>query len=237
MSRAKKMYETFEEYISEFVYGAIDGTVTTFAVVAAAAGAGLPARVSAVLGLANLFADGFSMGVSSFLSKRSEAAQNAKARRSFHRKIAGDAGLKKYLESHLAVDLGLSGKSLQAALQTAMANPENVRAHLERNQFGAVEEESRNKSMKLGFATFAAFIVVGFVPLIVYLFTSARDASSADNFLIACVLTGLTFAAIGVIKGRVTNTSKRWSAIETLLLGGAAAAISYFVGAWFDGIF
>lgn len=232
-----RIKKTFQEYIAEFVYGAIDGTVTTFAVVAAAAGAGLPARVAAVLGLANLFADGFSMGVSSFLSKRSETAQNMKERRKFHRRIVTDTGLKKYLEKHLSSNFGLQGKQLELAVKTAFSNPEAVRLHLERDQFGPDESSETSKPLKLGFATFIAFIIVGFVPLIVYLFTSARTASSADNFIAACILTVITFAVIGIIKGSVTQTSKTWSAFETVLLGSAAAAISYFVGAWFDGIF
>lgn len=54
----------FRRYISEFVYGAVDGTVTTFAVVAASAGAGISSVVILILGIANLIADGFSMGAS-----------------------------------------------------------------------------------------------------------------------------------------------------------------------------
>lgn len=54
----------FKRYIPEFVYGAVDGTVTTFAVVAASAGAGISSVVILILGVANLIADGFSMGSS-----------------------------------------------------------------------------------------------------------------------------------------------------------------------------
>ena len=64
--------ERFEAFLGEFVYGAIDGTVTTFAVVAAAAGAGLSSTVIIILGVANLIGDGFSMGASSYLSAKSE---------------------------------------------------------------------------------------------------------------------------------------------------------------------
>ncbi|MFC3478546.1 VIT1/CCC1 transporter family protein [Halobacterium litoreum] len=60
------------EYLAEVVYGANDGIVTTFAVVAGAAGAVLEPRVVVILGVANLFADGFSMGMSNYLSRRSE---------------------------------------------------------------------------------------------------------------------------------------------------------------------
>jgi len=61
-------------YIAEFVYGANDGIVTTFAVVAGVAGASLAPSIVLVLGAANLFADGFSMGMSNYLSRQSEMA-------------------------------------------------------------------------------------------------------------------------------------------------------------------
>jgi VIT1/CCC1 family predicted Fe2+/Mn2+ transporter len=59
-------------YIGDIVYGANDGIITTFAVVAAAAGAGVSSTVIIILGIANLLADGFSMGASKYLSLRSE---------------------------------------------------------------------------------------------------------------------------------------------------------------------
>ncbi|MBI4050193.1 MAG: VIT1/CCC1 transporter family protein [Candidatus Doudnabacteria bacterium] len=60
-------------YLGEFVYGAIDGSVTTFAVVAGAAGAHLGAPVVVILGFANLLADGLSMSIGSYLSAKSES--------------------------------------------------------------------------------------------------------------------------------------------------------------------
>jgi VIT1/CCC1 family predicted Fe2+/Mn2+ transporter len=66
------MNHYLESYLGEFVYGAIDGTVTTFAVVAGAAGAGLSSAVVVILGFANLVGDGFSMGASSYLSAKSK---------------------------------------------------------------------------------------------------------------------------------------------------------------------
>jgi len=59
-------------YIAEVIYGANDGIVTTFAVVAGVAGAALDPAIVLVLGVANLLADGFSMGMSNYLSQRSE---------------------------------------------------------------------------------------------------------------------------------------------------------------------
>ncbi len=59
-------------YVGDLVYGANDGVVTTFAVVAGAMGALLPQGVIIIMGLANLLADGFSMGASNYLALRSE---------------------------------------------------------------------------------------------------------------------------------------------------------------------
>jgi vacuolar iron transporter family protein len=66
--------EMLRHYLRDLVYGANDGIITTFAVVAGVAGASLSARTVLILGMANLLADGFSMGASNFLSIRSEEA-------------------------------------------------------------------------------------------------------------------------------------------------------------------
>ena len=67
-------------YIRDVVYGANDGVITTFAVVAGVTGGGLSAQAIMIIGVANLLADGLSMGVGNYLSIRSHesalAAQN-----------------------------------------------------------------------------------------------------------------------------------------------------------------
>ena len=59
------------KYLPEFVYGSMDGTITTFAIVSGVIGASLGSSIVLILGFANLFADGFSMAVSNFFSMRS----------------------------------------------------------------------------------------------------------------------------------------------------------------------
>lgn len=69
-TKAKDRKKT-KSYLAEFVYGGVDGTVTTFAVVAGAMGASFSFKVVLILGIANLLGDGFSMAVSNYLSVRS----------------------------------------------------------------------------------------------------------------------------------------------------------------------
>lgn len=60
------------KFMPELVYGANDGVITTLAVIAGVSGAQLPNQIIVILGLANLVADGFSMGASAILSERSK---------------------------------------------------------------------------------------------------------------------------------------------------------------------
>ena len=64
-----------EDYLSEFIYGSIDGIITTFSIVAGSAGGNLARNVIIVLGISNVLSDGYSMGVSRYLSAVAEQEQ------------------------------------------------------------------------------------------------------------------------------------------------------------------
>lgn len=84
-------------YIKDLVYGANDGIITTFAVVAGVAGAALEPRIVLILGFANLLADGFSMGASNFLAIRSDEAA---------RRASGDRAIEPFPARHALVTFG-----------------------------------------------------------------------------------------------------------------------------------
>src|SRR5688572_5726897 len=178
------MKEKFESYLGEFVYGAIDGTVTTFAVVAGAAGAGLSSTVIVILGFANLIADGFSMGASSYLSAKSER----------------DLKIKKHTEA---------GKEHEP----------HDHAHGE-------------TPLRDGLITFASFVVVGFIPFMLYVADAifGWHIDGGQLFLWSSILTGLTFISIGLLKANVTKTKPWRAAGETFLLGAVAAVLAYALG-------
>ncbi|NCU30795.1 hypothetical protein EOM57_03240 [Candidatus Saccharibacteria bacterium] len=84
--RKKQKYA--RDYVSSFILGAVDGIVTTFAVVAASAGVGVSSTVVVILGIANLVADGFSMGSGAFLARQAENS-NKLSRRNLKPAIVG----------------------------------------------------------------------------------------------------------------------------------------------------
>ena len=63
-------------YLKDFIYGANDGIITTFAVVAVVAGSGLDSKIVLIAGFGNLLADGFSMAASNYLGTKSENEAN-----------------------------------------------------------------------------------------------------------------------------------------------------------------
>jgi VIT1/CCC1 family predicted Fe2+/Mn2+ transporter len=65
----------FGHYLRDMVYGALDGVITTMAILAGSQGASLSPRIGLILGLANLIGDGISMGASNYLGLRSEIEQ------------------------------------------------------------------------------------------------------------------------------------------------------------------
>src|ERR1700728_3539256 len=75
-------------YLRDWVYGGVDGTVTTFALVAGVVGAHLAPGVILVLGSANLIADGFAMAAGSYLATRSEQEELRHAEEVERRHIA-----------------------------------------------------------------------------------------------------------------------------------------------------
>jgi VIT1/CCC1 family predicted Fe2+/Mn2+ transporter len=76
------------KYLPEFVYGGTDGTVTTFAIVSGVIGASLSSPIVLILGFANLFADGFSMAVSNYLSTKSRNDISKKKSNAFKTAVA-----------------------------------------------------------------------------------------------------------------------------------------------------
>ena len=76
-SRRHEMARLSRHYLPDLVYGANDGIITTFAVVSGVVGAALSETVILILGFANLLADGFSMGASNYLARRSNVEIDA----------------------------------------------------------------------------------------------------------------------------------------------------------------
>lgn len=228
------MRKQFETYLGELVYGAIDGTVTTFAVVAGAAGAGLSAKIILILGFANLIADGFSMSVGAYLSSQSEKALYEKKRMQVMNDVEGERTGDKDLIHKLYRARGFKGQLLEDVVEVISKDKRHFVDVVMAEEHEMLPE---NKSpLTIGTVTYISFVIVGLVPLLAYTIDAIFDLNSPNLFVISMLLTGLAFITIGYLKSMVTHTGKWRAVAETLLLGALAAGFAYFIGDFLERI-
>ncbi|MDA0734455.1 MAG: VIT1/CCC1 transporter family protein [Chloroflexi bacterium] len=220
--------------LRDFILGAIDGTVTTFAVVAGVSGAELAAGIVIILGVANLVADGFSMGVSLFLGTRAENQQKEGARRDEERQIDSIPEGEKEEVRQIFAAKGFSGDDLERGVEVITADRELwVNTMLQEEHGFAAQNVSPWRS---GLVTYAGFMMAGLVPLLPYFYGAMIPVGVLDTFTWSIILAFITFFAIGALKTRFVEQRWYWGGLETLAVGGVAAGLAYLVGVLLRGL-
>jgi len=217
-----------KEYIAEFVYGGIDGSITTFAVVAGAAGANADIRWVLIFGFANLIADGFSMSVGNYFSSKAALDNYDKHEAVEYWEIEHlrEKEIEEVREIYEAK--GFKGQLLEDVVATIISDKKVWVDTMMKEELEMTRESKSPLSTAI--ATFISFNIVGFIPLVVYVIAMFTDVNPSALFPISCVGTGLSLILVGYLRGVVTNINKMKSIIQTLALGGLAAAFAYFVG-------
>jgi len=223
-----------KDFLREFVYGGMDGGVTTFAVVAGATGAHFDISVIIILGLANLIADGFSMSVGSYLSVKSQLEKYRKFRQYELWGVENIPDLERDEIRSIYRSKGLEGKLLDRVVAIITSDKELWVEEMMHGEFQLLPEQK--SPISAGTYTFVSFILIGLIPLLPFLFSYFGWISSIPLFETACLLTGLAFVFVGLIKSYVTHTSVRWAIAEALLLGATAASLAYLVGFLLEGL-
>ncbi|MBI2577700.1 MAG: VIT1/CCC1 transporter family protein [Candidatus Wildermuthbacteria bacterium] len=212
-------------FIGDFVYGANDGIITTFAVVAGAAGAALSPGVIIILGIANLVADGFSMGASNFLSLRSKREFVKTQRKKAEWEVEQFPENEKDEVRDILRSWGIPESVLEQSVYGLTQNKKKWVDLMMKEELGLQEEEDANPS-KHGTATFLAFLAAGSIPLVPYFIGN----NSGIQFLFSSIFAGLAFFAVGSARTLVTHEHPFRGGLEIMLVGGFAAAVAYAIG-------
>lgn len=221
-------------YLRDFIYGAIDGVITTFAIVAGVAGAGLSATVVIVLGLANLLADGFSMAVSNYLGVRAENQLRDKTRRQEMREIALYPEGEREEVRQIFLAKGFEGAALESIVDTITGDERLWVDTMLQDEHGLTLESAN--ALAAAAVTLVAFVSLGALPLLPFLANAVSLEAVAQPYLGSCVLTAVSFILVGAAKGAQVGGSRWAAALETLLMGGAAALLAYGIGYALNGL-
>lgn len=216
-----------QNYLREFVYGGIDGAVTTFAVVAGAVGANLDVSIILILGFANLLADGFSMSVGAYLSAKSEKENYQKHRAIEYWEVDNMPEMERAEIVEIYKAKGFEGELLDKVVNVITSNRDRWVDEMMKNELDMIEDSK--SPFNIGLATLISFVMIGFIPLAFYVYDFLFGIG-LDLFLWTSIGTSLAFVVIGWLKSYVNQTPVLKSILETLALGIVAALVAYFVG-------
>lgn len=216
------------KYIKSWIYGGLDGIITTFAIVAGVAGAGLQSSVILILGFANLIADGISMAIGDYLSSKSEQEYYDLEEKRENWEVKYNPKGEKDEMIQIYTQKGMSKKDAVKMVGLLSKNKKLWVETMMHDELGLLREEG--SPVKNGLVTFSSFALFGFVPLILYVLAEIFSFEIGKGFLYTSILAGLAMFALGSMKTKLTGKSWIRSGFETLLIGGVAAASAYFIG-------
>ncbi|KAL5265365.1 hypothetical protein ACHWQZ_G006188 [Mnemiopsis leidyi] len=186
--------------IQSLVFGGVDGIITSFAVVAAIAGAGYSTFYILAIGIANLIADGFSMGLGDYLSSDSEIkfAKMELAREEWEYDNYQQGEEQEMIEIFKAK--GMTQEDAEIVIRTTAKYRDVFCNDMMIHELGLTPPDDDDSPIKSGLVTFIAFIICGIVPLLVYMFVDVHSSSGDTNFYISIGMTAAALFILGALK-------------------------------------
>jgi len=215
-------------YLRDWVYGGIDGTVTTFAIMAGVVGANLSPGVVLILGIANLLADGFSMAAANYTGTKAEHDEYEQLRRMEERHVDLAPEGEREEVRQIFQAKGFEGEALETAVSVITEQRERWIDTMMTEEHGM--PAVARSPLRAALVTFVAFALCGSVPILPY------ALPLTDPLLPATIMTGATFFAIGSFRSYWSPTPWWRAGLETFAVGMLAAGVAYLVGDLLQGL-
>ncbi len=176
-------------HFEDFVYGSVDGSVTTFAVVAGAIGASLSPMVILILGFANLFADGFSMAIGNYQASKARIEFIQKERKREEWEIDNMEESEKQEIRDIYAKKGFTSDLLDEIVRVITARKKVWIDTMMKEELGLIEDG--RKPVNTAVSTFMGFNIIGIIPLIpfVFLYATGWAISVSNSFLYSVIFT------------------------------------------------
>jgi VIT1/CCC1 family predicted Fe2+/Mn2+ transporter len=216
--------------VENFVYGAIDGAVTTFAIVTGVIGASLSPSIIIILGFANLLADGFSMAIGNYLAVKTQNEFIQRERKQEEWEIDNRIEEEKQEIREIYSKKGFKDELLDEIVRIITSRRKVWVDTMMREELGLIE--GKHSPIISAVNTFVGFNVIGIIPLIPFIlgYLSGSYISISNAFFYSVLATASSFFLIGSIRGKVVRKPVMISGFNTLLIGGVAAVVSYCIG-------
>ena len=184
-----------------------------------------------LFGLANLFADGFSMGLGNFLSVKSDQDLYKRAREKETAEVREHAEMEFEETITILIKKGYSEDDARTMALLYRKN-ETYWVDFMMNHELKMPDPREDNPILTGSATFISFLSFGVIPLLPFMFAGTADSKIV--FLYSVFGTAFALLLLGILKWRIVGSSLWKSLLEVALVGGAAACVAFTVGSLFE---
>lgn len=216
-------------HFDDFIYGSIDGAVTTFAIIAGVVGASLSPGIILILGFANLFADGFSMAAANYQASKARNQFIEMKRKQEEWEIDNLEEQEKEEIREIYKKKGFKDELLEEVVRTITSRRKVWIDTMMKEELGLIEDGKNPIDNSV--STFIGFNLVGLIPLIPFMvFMFMKIDANSEAFVYSTISVMAAFFLVGMFKGKIVKKSKIRSGFYTLIIGGTASLVAYFVG-------
>jgi len=222
--------DEWREYVRGVVYGGLDGVLTIFALMASAFGAEVNIRNLMAMGIANVLADGMSMGFGGYVSSLSEVEQNQSTRERVGAMC--DDSVAEALRKFYADEQGMSHSDACSLVDILKKYPilmkQRYCAEIE-GVLAAAEDGSPAMEGKVTFQSFLLFGSLPLLPIMVALLLPDSDSQESFNGAVgfSILFTVLTLGFLGYTKAHLTGQAKLPQCLLMVTNGVFCAGVSY----------
>jgi VIT1/CCC1 family predicted Fe2+/Mn2+ transporter len=213
---------TAGETVRDIVIGMSDGLTVPFALAAGLSGAVASTGIVVTAGLAEVAAGSIAMGLGGYLAARSDAEHYQSERRREQEEVVTKTTAEEQETREVFEAYGMSDAEIEPIIAALKRKPEAWVDFMMRFELG-LEEPNPHRALISAGTIGGSYVAGGLIPLLPYmLLASAREALE-----ISVAVTLLALLAFGYVKGRFTGSRAWRSALQTVFIGGLAAAAAF----------
>ncbi|HUY40120.1 MAG TPA: VIT1/CCC1 transporter family protein [Candidatus Dormibacteraeota bacterium] len=208
--------------VRDIVLGMSDGLTVPFALAAGISGAIAASHIVITAGVAELAAGGISMGLGGYLAARTQHDFYTSEERREREEVTNVPDVERAEIAEIFQRYGLEGDALERAVEAITSDHDRWVDFMMRFELG-LEKPIAGRDLRSALTIGGAYVVGGVVPLIPYVLIPRTDGA----FPVSAIVTAVALLVFGIFKGRFTGVRPLQAALQTVVVGGIAAAVAF----------
>ena len=218
------------KYVKNIIYGGLDGIITTFSIIAAAVGANLEMKTIIAMGVANLIADGLSMGLGDYLSSyfENKYINSEKEKEEYEYIHNRDYEITELKELYIGEGLSEEDAGKIVDILSKDGYTDIFIKHMVNLELGL--ELPDNNPAKDGLVTFGSFLIFGFIPVFFYIVLYVSGVNYYDTFITVCFISATTMFVLGCFQAYITKQKILIAGLIIMGNGILASSCAFGIG-------